>query len=160
MSGILRPFESPAMQLTLIVGIVCGIAAVVFALQNNLPTTVTLALWQFEGSLALVLLLTLGLGALIAGLVSSPTVIRLQWSVARLTRRNAELEHRQLEQERQIATLTAELAVARAALPTAVGEWVREAPPPKPYVGLRSLLTGNAAPATGATPDQADSSPR
>lgn len=56
------------MQLILILGIIVAIAAVVFALQNNLPVVVAIALWRFEGSLALVLLVSLGLGALIAGL--------------------------------------------------------------------------------------------
>ena len=60
------------MQLMLILGIVFAIGAVVFALQNNVAIIVTFAVWQFEGSQALVLLLTLGAGALIAGLVSSP----------------------------------------------------------------------------------------
>ena len=66
------------MQLMLIFGITFAIAAVAFALQNNISVVVTMAVWQFEGSLALVLLLALGLGVLIAGLLSSPTVIRGQ----------------------------------------------------------------------------------
>ena len=44
------------MQLILISGITIAIGAVVFALQNNAPVVVTLALWTVEGSLALVLL--------------------------------------------------------------------------------------------------------
>ena len=74
------------MQLMLIVGIVFAIGAVLFALQNNVPVTVTFALWRFDSTLAVVLLLALGLGALIAALVSTPTVIRGQWGGARLRR--------------------------------------------------------------------------
>jgi uncharacterized integral membrane protein len=40
------------MQLTLIVGIIVAIGAVLFALQNNTPVVVALAVWRFEGSLA------------------------------------------------------------------------------------------------------------
>ena len=65
------------MQLILISGITIAIGAVVFALQNNAPVVVTLALWTVEGSLALVLLVSLGIGALIAGLLSSPAAIQV-----------------------------------------------------------------------------------
>lgn len=98
------------MQLGLIVGIVCAIGAVIFAMQNITPVTVTLGFWSFEGSLALVLLVTLGLGALIAGLVSSPAMIRRQWTVARMGRQIADLEHRLAEQERRNAELAAQLS--------------------------------------------------
>ncbi|MCK7498398.1 MAG: lipopolysaccharide assembly protein LapA domain-containing protein [Comamonadaceae bacterium] len=57
--------------------VVANVAAL-FAMQNIAPMTVALAFWRFEGSLVLVLLASLGLGALIAGLVCSPAVIRPQ----------------------------------------------------------------------------------
>lgn len=122
------------MQLTLIVGIVFAIGAVLFALQNNTPVVVTLAVWRFEGSLALVLLLSLGLGALIAGLLSSPTVIRGQWAAVRLGRQVADLERKLAEQQRRDYELVAELAKASSTPAIAETE--------KPYVGLRTLLTG------------------
>ena len=87
------------MQLILISGITIAIGAVVFALQNNAPVVVTLALWTFEGSLALVLLVSLGIGALIAGLLSSPAVIRRQWTMGRLRNRVADLERQLAEQQ-------------------------------------------------------------
>lgn len=82
------------MQLGLIVGIVFAIGAVLFAMQNIAPVTVTLGIWSFEGSLALVLLMALGLGALIAGLLTSPAMIRRQWENKRLTHRVEELERK------------------------------------------------------------------
>ncbi|MBK8742274.1 MAG: LapA family protein [Betaproteobacteria bacterium] len=105
------------MQLGLIVGIAFAIGAVLFALQNVAPVTVTLAFWSFEGSLALVLLLTLGLGALIAGLVSSPAMVRRQWSIARLGRKVADLEKKLAEQTRR----NEELAASASALASV--EW-------------------------------------
>lgn len=89
------------MQLGLILGIIFAIGAALFALQNNTPTTVTVAMWTFEGSLALVLLAAMGLGALIAGLVSSPAMIRRQWNVARLGRQVNALEHQLAEAARK-----------------------------------------------------------
>ena len=95
------------MQLMLILGIVFAIGAVVFALQNNVAIIVTFAVWQFEGSQALVLLLTLGVGALIAGLVSSPTVIRRQWEVTRMRRQIVDLERKVGELQSSEANLVA-----------------------------------------------------
>ena len=98
------------MQFALIFGIVIAMGAVIFALQNNITVTVTLALWSFNGSLALLLLLALGLGALVAGLLSSPAVIRRQWTVSRLKRQVADLEKRLAEQEKRNIELAADLA--------------------------------------------------
>jgi uncharacterized integral membrane protein len=128
--------QEQQMQLMLIAGIVFAIGAVDFALQNNSSVVVTLALWNFEGSLAVVLLVAVGLGALIAGLVSTPSVIRAQWSASRLRRQVAELEREAAEQQARNATLAAELE--RLTPATAAAE-----PPAKHYVGLRTLLTGD-----------------
>ena len=82
------------MQILLISGIGFAIVAVLFALQNNVPVTVSFFAWSFGGSLALVLLLAIGLGALIAGLMSSPAVIRGQWTGKKLRRQVAALEEK------------------------------------------------------------------
>lgn len=124
------------MQVILILGIIIAIAAVIFALQNNLPVVVTIALWSFEGSLALVLLASLGLGVLIAGLLSSPAVIRGQWTTGRLRKQVAELE-RQLAAEQQ-RNRQRDAEVAR--LPSAPVDAMPAAE--KPYVGLKTLITG------------------
>lgn len=129
------------MQLGLIIGIVCAIGAVLFALQNVAAVTVTLGFWSFEGSLALVLLITLGLGALIAGLVSSPAMIRRQWNVGRLGRQVADLERKLAGEAQRSEELRAELAQVRAA-----SDEIREASgkvQEKPYVGLRALIAGS-----------------
>lgn len=126
------------MQLLLIFGIVFAIGAVTFALQNNAPVAVVFFLWSFESSLAIVLLLALGLGALIAGLVSSPTVIKGQWSAARLRRRVTELESENAMLLRRQGEMEADL-FRLDPLPRVAPE------EPKPYVGLTTLLTGGKA---------------
>ncbi len=126
------------MHLMLILGIVFAIGAVVFALQNNVAVVVSIALWQFEGSLALVLLVALGLGVLIAGLLSSPTVIRGQWTASRLRHQVAELEKKLDQQQLRNNELAAELA--QLAHSTGVPE--REPVEEKPYVGFREMLSG------------------
>lgn len=129
------------MQLMLIAGIAFAIGAVVFALQNNSAVVVTLALWNFEGSLAVVLLVAVGIGALIAGLVSTPAMIRGQWENRRLRRQVAELERATSEQQARNAQLAAEIDKLT---PTAAAVEASAEPPPKPYVGLRNLLAGEA----------------
>jgi len=64
------------MQLQLIVAIIVAILAVVFALQNAVPITVSFLTWRFESSLALVLLITLALGILMSLLVSVPSMVK------------------------------------------------------------------------------------
>lgn len=127
------------MQLMLILGIAFAIGAVVFALQNNGVVVVTLALWSFEGSLAIVLLLALGVGVLITALLTTPTMIRAQWSAQRLRRQVASLE-------REIAEMSQREAARGSELP---GPAPASASPEKSYVGLRSLLASGEA----GTPD-------
>ena len=132
------------MQLGLIIGILFAIMAALFAMQNIVPVVVSLGFWSFEGSLALVLLMTLGLGALIAGLLSSPAMIRRQWNTSKLARQMADLERKLADEARRNEELTAEVArlrkpVAPEAAPTAAPT---EATLEKNYVGLRSLMAG------------------
>ena len=124
------------MQLFLILGIVFTIVAVTFALQNSAPVTVGFALWHYDSSLAVVLLIALGLGALIAGLVSTPSVIKGQWAGARLRRQIAELEDERAALERRVRELEAAMAPNTPA-PAPAAEAAA------PYVGLKALLTGH-----------------
>jgi len=121
------------MQLLLILGIVFAIGAVTFALQNNGPVTVAFASWHYDSSLAVVLLFALGLGALIAGLVSTPSVIRGQWAGARLRRQVARLEDERASLEHRIQEL--ELA-----MPQESASLVPPAEVAPPYVGLKALM--------------------
>lgn len=121
------------MQLLLILGIIFAIGAVIFAVQNNAPVTVVLASWRYESSLAVVLLAALGLGALIAGRVSTPRVIKAQWASARLRREIASLEDAKASLERRVSELESERP-ARTQAPVAVAEEVA------PYVGLKALI--------------------
>mgnify|MGYP003590728514 FL=1 len=128
------------MQLGLIIGILFAIMAALFAMQNIVPVVVSLGFWSFEGSLALVLLMTLGLGALIAGLLSSPAMIRRQWNTSKLARQVADLERKLADEARRNEELTAE--VARLREPVASEAAPTEATLEKNYVGLRSLMAG------------------
>lgn len=121
------------MQLFLILGIVFAIGAVTFALQNGGPVTVGFAFWHYDSSLAVVLLVALALGALIAALVSTPSVIKGQWAGARLRRQVASLEEDRASLERRVRELESEMA-PRTPAPVPAAEEAA------PYVGLKSLM--------------------
>lgn len=124
------------MQLLLILGIAFAAIAILFALQNSAVVTVTLGIWQFESSLAITLLICLGLGVLITALVTTPSVVRMNWTHSRLQK---ELS-RQKEQSEALARRVDEL---QAALGRADGDASTAAGPAasKPYVGLKAILS-------------------
>ncbi len=80
------------MQVLLILALVIAILAVVFAIQNAVPVTVSFLAWQFEGSFALVLLITLALGVLISLLASVPSMVKRHDQLSHLQRKVQELE--------------------------------------------------------------------
>ena len=124
------------MQLLLILGITFAIGAVTFALQNNVPVTVSFASWHYDSSLAVVLLAALGLGALIAGLVSTPSVIRGQWTASRLRRQVVILESHKTSLESRVRDLESGLPPGTSLPVYAVEE-------PAPYVGMRELIAAH-----------------
>ena len=122
------------MQLLLILGIALAIAAVAFALQNNSTVTVTLGLWSFDSSLAMVLLLATGIGAVIAVLLSWPSMLKSMWTSSRLRRHISGLEAEKDTLERRVGQLEAELSRVSP-------EPIPEEPPR--YLGLKSILIGS-----------------
>jgi putative membrane protein len=121
------------MQLFLILGIVFAIGAVTFALQNSDPVTVGFVFWHYDSSLAVVLLVALALGALIAALVSTPSVIKGQLAGARLRRQVASLEDDRASLERRVRELESAMA-PRTLAPVPAAEEAA------PYVGLKTLM--------------------
>jgi putative membrane protein len=86
-------------QLFLIIALFIAISAVIFALQNSVAVTVSFLIWKFESSLALVLLISLGLGVLVSFLLSIPTMIKRNWSISNYKKRIQELEEKIQEME-------------------------------------------------------------
>lgn len=121
------------MQLLIIFSIIFTIGGVMFALQNNVPVMVSFAMWQFEGSLALVLLISLALGAFIAALVSTPATLRMQWQISRQKSHIARLEMDNKNLEGQLSKLE-QKSRSDQGIPLNV--------PPENYVGLKQLVTG------------------
>lgn len=84
------------MIVLLIVALLFAVLAIIFAVQNAAPVTVTFLLWQFQGSLALILLLTFVLGVVVAMLAALPGMVRRSSEIAGYKKKLAEM-HRLTE---------------------------------------------------------------
>jgi putative membrane protein len=95
--------EDFSMQSFLIAALGLAILTVIFALQNPIPVGVAFFSWKFEGSLALVLLLTFGLGVLVSFLISIPAILKRRSAVSNQTKKIEELENRLRERNPPVA---------------------------------------------------------
>ncbi len=91
------------MRIFSIIAILVALLAVVFAFQNAVPISVTFFNVIFEASLAIVLILTLGLGISIGLLVSIPSVIQRNLRISKYKGKVAELEN---ESHKYLETIT------------------------------------------------------
>lgn len=87
------------MQYLLILALFIAILSVVFALQNAIPIPVNLLIWEVRGSLALVLLVTLGVGILVGILAMAPSLVRKSLKVSHQNKRIKQLQETIIEKE-------------------------------------------------------------
>jgi uncharacterized integral membrane protein len=97
------------MQLLFILAILFALGAVGFAFQNDATVTLALGYWHFDASLAVIVLISMGIGALIAGLLASPKMIAGQVESTRLRWRLGQLEQTNARQEQHIDALKRDL---------------------------------------------------
>ncbi len=100
------------MLIFILIALIIAIIAVIFALQNAITITVSFFIWQFDGSLALILLLTLALGFLISFFSTLPALIRRSWTIAGQKRKLAAIEKQLQESETKNETLDQQLKAA------------------------------------------------
>ncbi len=91
------------MIFSLILGAILGGVSVVFILQNTALITVSFLSWQFEGSLALILLLTIICGVLITLLFLMPSLIKETFYVSRIRKQHRTLEDELAATKRQLS---------------------------------------------------------
>lgn len=84
-----------------IVGLLLGAAAVAFALQNTAIVAVTFLGWQLEGSLSIVLALTILSGILIALLLTLPELISNYFQFRSLKKKYHAIEE-ELKKQREL----------------------------------------------------------
>ncbi len=82
------------MRIFIAIALILALLVTVFAVQNNQPITINFLFWSIEGSLALVLMITLVLGIVVGVLLMAPGSIRSRIQVGGLQRaaRSMELE--------------------------------------------------------------------
>ncbi len=79
------------MIFSLIIGFVLGAAAIMFALQNTQMVMLTFLGWQFESSLAVLMLITLATCGLISMLLSIPSAMKDTFKIMGLKKENKRL---------------------------------------------------------------------
>ena len=99
------------MIISLVIGLILGAVTVIFALQNTTSISVVFLSWKFEGSLALILLVTMAVGIVVALLMSLPELIKKSFQISSLMKLNrvskTELENKKIEIESEKAKLDA-----------------------------------------------------
>ena len=89
----------------LIFALVIAVIAVVFALQNTMVIPISFLAWKITGSLSLVLLITLAIGAVIGLLVLAPSTIRHTLAASGHRKRIGLLEKELDEHKARVAEL-------------------------------------------------------
>lgn len=103
------------MLFTLIIGFVLGAAAIVFVLQNTAIVALTFLSWQFEASLALLVIISILVGFILTLLIMLPGSIGNSFKMRRL-RKQAEALAAEAQHHKQVADVaTGELQAVQAA---------------------------------------------
>jgi putative membrane protein len=93
MQAFLFPYVTLyCMIIFIIFGILLGALAVIFALQNIIPITVTFLAWHISGSLAIVLFVALIVGVIISLLISLPEIVKNHLLFRELRKQNKTLQ--------------------------------------------------------------------
>jgi lipopolysaccharide assembly protein A len=79
------------MLLPLVLGLVLGAVGVVFALENTFLVTVSFLGWEISSSLAVIVILSILLGAMAAILMTLPGAIKTYFTISGLKRENKKL---------------------------------------------------------------------
>ena len=104
------------MLIFMIFSFLIAILAVIFALQNTAAVTITFLLWQIQGSLALVLLVSLFAGVLMCFFATLPALLKDKWTARSNRKRLTEMEAALTVHRRKLEEAQAQLA-AQAAPP-------------------------------------------
>ena len=118
----------------LVLALIIAIFAVLFALQNTAPITISIFMWEIPGSLALVLLVALALGVVIAFLAYLPSLIRNKMNLSRQRKKIAVLEKSLVEKQATVEELQLKLTPVSAPQPVTPAP-ESPTPPLSPYAG-------------------------
>lgn len=96
------------MVILFIIGILLGIFSVIFALQNVVVVTVSFFSWQLTGSLALILLLAITSGILIAILLLLPEFVNNYFKYKNLKKENKDINE-ELRKQKELTVFAKEI---------------------------------------------------
>ena len=114
------------MRITFVFALLLILLVTIFAVQNNAMIEVNLLFWRVDGSLALVLVITIILGILIGLLLSTPTALRNRSQLSEL-RKRLRLVETDLEEARRAMPAP---SPEKAAPAQSMEEIPAESPPP------------------------------
>jgi uncharacterized integral membrane protein len=97
--------EAQMATVYLIFALVIAVIAVIFALQNTMVIPISFLAWKITGSLSLVLLVTLAIGAVIGLLVLAPSTIKHTLAASGHRKRIGLLEKELDENKAKVAEL-------------------------------------------------------
>jgi putative membrane protein len=117
----------------LVLALIIAIFAVLFALQNTAPITISIFMWEIPGSLALVLLVALALGVVIAFLAYLPSLIRNKMNLSRQRKKIAVLEKSLVEKQATVEELQLKLNPPVVAPQPSIAASDSPTPPLSPY---------------------------
>ena len=80
------------MRIYLVLALILAIIVTIFAVQNNEPVDVSFLTFELNGSLALVLMITLTFGIIIGILVSAPSSLRRRMEIGSLKKNVRQME--------------------------------------------------------------------
>jgi putative membrane protein len=98
------------MAFFLFVGLIIGGAAVLFILQNITPVAVSFFSFHLNGSLSVILLLSLLTGMLVSVLILLPSFIKAEWRLRKLIKENKKLRDDMMVSETPITSKVIEPA--------------------------------------------------
>jgi uncharacterized integral membrane protein len=127
----------------LIFALVIAVIAVIFALQNTITVTISFLAWEVTGSLSLVLLITLAIGAVIGLLVLAPSTIKNTLAASGHRKRIGTLEKELDEHKARVAELQKPNPVRPPSLPL---EMPKPVTPPSPPSEMSKPETPSSLP--------------
>jgi lipopolysaccharide assembly protein A len=101
----------------LIIGLLVGGVAVIFILQNIIPISVHFFSWELQGSLALILILSILAGAVLSALSCLPDMINNYFEIISLKKRVKELEAQADDYKKSIDDLSRRTGVVPSPAP-------------------------------------------
>jgi len=104
------------MLILLIIGLILGAMTIIFAAQNTATITVAFLAWQFNGPLALVIVLAVVAGILICSFLSWPDAIRKRFMIYSLKNKNEELKEKVIDKEIEVEAEKSKAAATNAYL--------------------------------------------